>query len=73
MAWDASKFIAEYRAGECENTRCLNRLDMLVEQSRELLEAREMLVKIMGRAKGGATSRELYALIANFNLGHREP
>ncbi|MFC5144246.1 hypothetical protein [Streptomyces aureoversilis] len=76
MAWDAKKAIAEYREGECDNPRCLNRLHALDKQRTELLDAHGLLSKIMQRAKehctDSQTAREIYTAIAHYNLGRRD-
>lgn len=76
MAWDAEKAIAEYNAGECDNVRCLNRKNTLVEKVDELRDAQALLKKIMQRARehlaDSQAAREIYVAIGNHNLGHRD-
>jgi hypothetical protein len=73
MAWDFEKFLAQYKEGECDNVRCLNRQNALIEQGRELLDAKMLLSKIMERAKEHTTdsqvAREIYRAIGLHNLG----
>ncbi|MET7795717.1 hypothetical protein [Streptomyces decoyicus] len=76
MAWDFEKFLAQYKEGECDNVRCLNRRHTLIEQGRELLDAKMLLSKIMERAKEDATdsqvAREIYRAIGLHNLGYHD-
>lgn len=76
MAWDADAFMAEYRKDECDNTRCLNRKNTLVETGKDLRDAHALLKKIMQRASehraDSVVAQEIYVAIANYNLGHRD-
>lgn len=74
MAWDFEAFWAEYQKGECENVRCKNRHDALVELGVELRAYQSLVKRIQMRAKESddRAACEIYVAVSNFNLGHRD-
>ena len=73
MAWDAKAFMEDYERGECDNVRCLNRKDTLIETGADLRDAQAVLCLLMQYAKGrldvSDDMRRVYVTIARHNLG----